>query len=290
MGTASVPRPRPSTPELRPRNAGWTFRADPGSIEDDGTKAGIEPPRFGFLETRIAAVDLATSSCRAPVDPDNTSVYDSMVSIGYFGACEPLRRGSSAPVEPGHAGTPSPRGSIAPRCSIMWLPHRDDGRDNPPPVGEKAILGDCLDRYREALQIRCDGIGPAALASRPLPQSKLSLLGLVRHMAHVEHHWFRRVLGAQSHLPQLYKSGEDPDADFHGATTEGVAEDWASWHREVAHAQERLASLINLDATLSYRAEHLKARDVPLRVIVEYARHVGHADLLRLRIEDHGAV
>jgi uncharacterized damage-inducible protein DinB len=115
----------------------------------------------------------------------------------------------------------------------------------------------------------------------------MSLLGLVRHLAKVEHHWFRRWLEGQSDLPRLYASDEDRDHDFNGAVADDalVAEAWESWHREVAHAREVYAGLDDLGAGTSYGDDRAEVRDIIVHMIEEYARHVGHADFLRERID-----
>ena len=70
----------------------------------------------------------------------------------------------------------------------------------------------------------------------------MSLLGLLRHLAKIEHHWFRRTLAGQTDLAVLYSAEEDPDLDFDGAvgTDDCVTDAWESWRREVAHARESL--------------------------------------------------
>jgi uncharacterized damage-inducible protein DinB len=131
--------------------------------------------------------------------------------------------------------------------------------------------------------MKCDGLTPEQLARRSVPPSTLSLLGLVRHLARVEHHWFRRALEGLSDLPRLYRTAEDPDLDFNGVegTPEAVAEAWESWHREVAHAREVFARYSDLGETVDYEGQPAEVRDIVVHMIEEYARHVGHADLLR---------
>jgi Protein of unknown function (DUF664) len=59
--------------------------------------------------------------------------------------------------------------------------------------------------------MKCEGLDASQLARRSVPPSTLSLLGLVRHLAQVENHWFQRVLRGQTHGPRLYKREDDPD-------------------------------------------------------------------------------
>lgn len=164
----------------------------------------------------------------------------------------------------------------------MWVDAEDDPRDaDQAAKGEKAILAEYLDRYRMTLEMKCDGLDAEQLARRSVSPSTLSLLGLVRHMAKVEHSWFRRVLEQQD-LPRLYSSEEDRDLDFNGAVGDDavVAEAWEAWCREVVHARKVYAEL-DLDATVPVHGEPTETRDIIVHMVEEYARHVGHADLLR---------
>jgi hypothetical protein len=113
------------------------------------------------------------------------------------------------------------------------------------------------------------------------------LLGLVRHLAGVEHAWFRRFIGGQQDLPRLYKSPDDGDLDFNGAIADDavVAEAWETWRGEVAHAREVYAALDDPGALVGPEDNRAEVRDVVVHMIEEYARHCGHADLLRERID-----
>ena len=122
----------------------------------------------------------------------------------------------------------------------MWVDPEDDPREAIAPAsGEKGVLTEYLDRYRLTLEMKCDDLDAEQLARRSVPPSSLSLLGLVRHLAKVEHSWFRRVLQVQPDLPQLYWSQEDRDLAFTGALPDPAVVDdaWRSWRREVAHAR-----------------------------------------------------
>jgi Protein of unknown function (DUF664) len=100
----------------------------------------------------------------------------------------------------------------------MWVDPEDDPREAIASAGgEKGVLTEYLDRYRVTLQMKCGGLDAEQMARRSVPPSTLSLLGFVRHLAKVEHSWFRRVLLERSDLPQLYWSEEDRDLAFSGA-------------------------------------------------------------------------
>ncbi len=144
------------------------------------------------------------------------------------------------------------------------------------------MLAQYLDHYRMTLELKCEGLDAEQLAARSVPPSTLSLLGLVRHLARVEHSWWRRVIEGQHELDRLYRTDADPDLDFNGAVAddETVADAWRSWHLEVEHAREVYAGL-DLDALVPVHGEDVEARDIVVHLVEEYARHLGHADLLR---------
>ena len=104
----------------------------------------------------------------------------------------------------------------------------------------------------------------------------------MRHLAKVEHSWWRRRLEGHGHLPRLYRTDDDPDFDFNGALPDDdlVADAWQSWRTEVAHAREVYAGL-DLDAVVTVHGDDVEVRDVVVHLVEEYARHLGHADLLR---------
>jgi len=165
----------------------------------------------------------------------------------------------------------------------MWVDPEDDPRETDAVVtGERAVVIDYLDRYRTTLEMKCEGLDAEQLARRSVPPSTLSLLGLVRHLARVEHSWFRRVIEGQGDLARLYRTEEDPDLDFNGAVAsdEVVADAWESWRREVAHAREVLAGR-EMDEVVEVHGRPTEVRDIVVHMVEEYARHLGHADLLR---------
>jgi uncharacterized damage-inducible protein DinB len=162
-----------------------------------------------------------------------------------------------------------------------------DRIDPPYEAGERAMLDAWLDYHRATLAMKCDGLSDAQLRERAVPPSTLSLLGLVRHMADVERNWFRRVM-AQQDAPPLYWSDEIPDADWAGATADPavVAEAWLAWREEIAFADAYIAGQDDLGARSPMRdGSTVALRDVIIHMIEEYARHCGHADLLRERVD-----
>jgi len=166
----------------------------------------------------------------------------------------------------------------------MWVDPDDDPRETTEnPVGERATLVEYLEHYRMTLEMKCEGLDAEQLARRSVPPSTLSLLGLVRHLAKVEHSWFRRVMGRRLDLGRIYWSAEDRDLDFNGAVADDavVADAWESWRREVAHAREVVDAAESLDLPGELAEGPIALREVLVHMIEEYARHVGHADLLR---------
>ena len=170
--------------------------------------------------------------------------------------------------------------------SKQWLPEAEDPRSFGDPQGEKATYVEYLRNYRLTLGLKCDGLSPEQLATRSVPPSTLSLLGLVRHMAAVEHSWFQRV-AQQTGEDRLYDTRAVPDHDFDGAegTRACVDEAFATWRREVAKAEDWLAGVPESDLgrvlPLPGGQGTVSVRDLVVHMIEEYARHCGHADLLR---------
>lgn len=170
----------------------------------------------------------------------------------------------------------------------QWMDPATDPRfTERSPRGERETIQQYLRHYRLTFALKCEGLDAEQLARRAVPPSSMSLLGLLRHLAKVEHHWARRVLEGQGELPRLYSTAEAPDADFDGAEPDDalVAEAWSTWRREVAHAEEVEAALPTYDVLVEHHGESGEARDVLVHLVEEYARHCGHADLLRERID-----
>jgi uncharacterized damage-inducible protein DinB len=171
----------------------------------------------------------------------------------------------------------------------MWMDMAQDPRfaAGAELEGERATLLDYLRAYRLTLEMKCADLDAAQLARRSVPPSTMSLLGLVRHMADVERNWFRRVM-AQADAPPLYWSEDVPDADWVGAVADpAVADDaWRVWREEVAFAEKFVADSPDLGIKGIMRdGTSIALREVLLHMIEEYARHCGHADLLRERID-----
>ncbi|MFG2815859.1 DinB family protein [Streptomyces sp. NPDC048410] len=165
----------------------------------------------------------------------------------------------------------------------MWADPDDDPRntEGPSPDGELATLQDYLTHYRLTLRMKCEGLDPAQLALRSVPPSTMSLLGLVRHLARAERDW-RNWISEGDPLPKLYGAR---DADFDGAVGEQSVVDAAfrDLEREQAATDAALAEYADLG--LRVGKEKIAVRELLVHRIEEYARHCGHADLLRERVD-----
>jgi len=176
--------------------------------------------------------------------------------------------------------------------SDMWASPEEDPRSEGGPTDERSLLLRYLANYRLTLELKCSGLDAEALARRAVEPSKMSLLGLVRHMSDVERGWFRWFMAGED-ADELFSLSEDRDGDWDGAKPDPavVEEAWAAWREEVAFAERFVAAAPSLDI-VGQREDKwrgtLSLRWVLTHMVEEYARHIGHADLLRERID--GAV
>ena len=172
--------------------------------------------------------------------------------------------------------------------SNTWMNWNDDPRNTRAELtGERATLVDYLRAYRLTMEMKCADLDAGQLARRSVPPSTMSLLGLIRHMADVERNWFRRVMAGED-APPLYWSDEVPDGDWAGAVADQavVAEAWQSWRDEVGFAERFVAGTDDLAIRgTMHDGSTVALREVIVHMIEEYARHAGHADLLRERVD-----
>ena len=159
-------------------------------------------------------------------------------------------------------------------------------RIDPPLVGnERIMLRTFLDYHRATLAMKCDGLTDEELRCQSMPPSSLSLLGLVRHMAEVERNWFRRVINGED-IPLVWSEKGDFQVAY-DASTATRAEAFGAWQTEIEHSRriEEAAESLDLVRHNERWDEDLSLRLVMLHLIHEYARHNGHADLLREGID-----
>jgi uncharacterized damage-inducible protein DinB len=159
-------------------------------------------------------------------------------------------------------------------------------RVSEPQVGdERAVLAGYLDWHRQTLLHKCTGLTAEQLKRAVVEPSNLTLLGLVRHMAEVERWWFRRQ-AAQLDLPDIFCTEEIPDGDFDLIADADAERDFATFVEECQLATQAMAQR-SLDDLFRHtgREKDISVRWVFAHMIEEYARHNGHADLLRERID-----
>jgi len=160
-----------------------------------------------------------------------------------------------------------------------------DPRPAPPDVGdEREVLTAYLDWHRQTFELKCCGIPPERLSERTVAPSALSLHGLLRHLAATERWWFRQQFAGEE-VANLYYSDDDPDQDFTSLDGD-VAGAFAVWREECERSREIIAAA-SMDQTGRRRqtGQPISLRSVMVKMIAEYARHNGHADLLRERID-----
>jgi len=173
-------------------------------------------------------------------------------------------------------------------------PSDDDPREHGPRLGdERTTLVEALRRQRLTLELKCAGLDAGAMARRAIEPSTLSVLGIVRHLAEMERATFRVLMAGQD-VPRLFCSDSDRDADFDGAVPDPqvVERAWAAWREEVAFAEQFVDGAADLGITADDSLNRhgsggadISLREVLVGMIEEYARHMGHVDLLRERID-----
>jgi uncharacterized damage-inducible protein DinB len=171
----------------------------------------------------------------------------------------------------------------------MWVDPEDDPREK-----GGTSLGDERETYAEylrcqrlTLEMKCAGLTAQQMALRSVQPSAMSLLGLVRHLADVERSWFRIRLAGEP-VERRFREAGDRDADFNGAVGDDavVEEAWQAWREEVAFAEQWVANNPDMARIVEDpRNGPLSTREVLVHMVEEYARHNGHADLLRERID-----
>ena len=161
-----------------------------------------------------------------------------------------------------------------------------DTRPPLPRLGdEREILTAFLDWYRLTFELKCTGVAPERLSEKGIPPSTLSLHGLIRHLAGVERWWFRQQFAGED-IPLLYYSDENPNEDF-DILDGDIAEAFTVWRQECDKSRRIVADAPSLDETGTEipSGEPVSLRRILVAMIGEYAQHVGHADLLRERID-----
>jgi uncharacterized damage-inducible protein DinB len=165
---------------------------------------------------------------------------------------------------------------------VTWTaPEINRAEDGPQAGPERPVLQATLEWHRETLLWKCSGLTGDQLAARPVPPSQLSLLGLIRHMTKVERVWFRTRFAGE---PVGNPFGENWNADFEEVDPARAAADYARLTEEFKACDAAVAN-DSLDDTFDLKGELMSLRTIYLHMIEEYARHNGHADILREQID-----
>ena len=170
-----------------------------------------------------------------------------------------------------------------------WTAPAVDRTESPNVAAERPAAESLLDYFRATLLWKCAGLSAEQLKQRSVPPSSMSLLGLVRHMAEVERVWFRTRIAGEDIGP-IFCSDTNPDGDFDDVDAADAEADFATYQREVDAARAVLASR-DLDDTFELTRRDgpglvsIDVRALVLHMIEEYARHCGHADLIRERVD-----
>ncbi len=159
----------------------------------------------------------------------------------------------------------------------------DDSRhDGPMTGGERAVLDHWLDLYRDTLLIKIAGLTAEQLCRRSVPPSTLSPIGVVRHLTEVEAYWLRVVLLDEQDVPEYYCTAQSPDGDWDDVDPGACHADVQAYGTEIGRTRELAAAWTDLDAPVRglRKGKVVNLRWILVHLIEEYARHLGHLDLL----------
>ena len=165
----------------------------------------------------------------------------------------------------------------------------EDTRIEPPfaETDERALLTGFLDFHRGTLEWKCAGLTDEQLRTRSVGTANLTLLGMLRHMADVERYWFRQVWAAEHFETEMFDRTDDPDEDWNDLEADTGEAALARLRQEIEAARKIVEATADFDliATRPNRVERVSARWILIHMVEEYARHNGHADLLREAID-----
>jgi hypothetical protein len=175
----------------------------------------------------------------------------------------------------------------------LWHHHRMTTSARPvPPMNadERATLEGMLDFYRATLAGRCDRLTEEQLRDASVPPSPLTLLGLLQHAADVERYWFRQVLGGED-VPPIFGPNINPDHDggFDVSEESSHRSALSAWQQQIDRARTHCAAR-SLDDSVPFAGGEVSLRWIYVHMVGEYARHCGHADLIRERIDGETGV
>ncbi len=153
-------------------------------------------------------------------------------------------------------------------------------------LGERDMLESWLEFHRTTLLLKCEGLDDEQRKRRPVPTSRLSLHGLVRHMGEVERNWFRRCLLDQPEAPRIWRDDDRADSELVPLERADWESDLRAWQNE-CEASRRAAAPRGLDEVGHRNGQPCSLRWIYVHMIEEYARHNGHADLIRELVDGH---
>lgn len=172
-------------------------------------------------------------------------------------------------------------------ADVVVAEHEDTRNDGPMTGGERDILDHWLDLYRETVFHKIAGLTAEQLCERSCPPSTMSLMGTVRHLAEVEAYWLRVVLLDEQDVPDYWCTRESPDGDFDDIDPATAADDVATYALELDRSRATLNGWTDLDGPVrgTRHGKQVNLRWILIHLIEEYARHLGHMDLLRERVD-----
>lgn len=165
---------------------------------------------------------------------------------------------------------------------MMWTAPAIDRKPSPDLGDERAVLEGWLDYHRDTLLLKCSGLTEEQLKTPAATPSDLTLLGLVRHMTELER-WLRTVFTGEPE-PDPYSSEASPDGAFDDVAAASAAADLDLFRTEV-ELTRKASSLRTLDDIYEEEGETLNVRSIVVHILEEYARHNGHADIVRQNID-----
>jgi hypothetical protein len=172
--------------------------------------------------------------------------------------------------------------------STPVVPEHDDARDDGPMTGgERELLDHWLDLYRATVLLKLAGLDAGQLARRAVPPSSMSLVGVVRHLTEVEAYWLRVVLLDEQGVPDYYCTDASPDGDFDDATAATATVDVSAYLTELETTRANARAWTDLEAPVQGRrhGKPVNLRWILTHLVEEYARHLGHMDLLREAVD-----
>ena len=172
-------------------------------------------------------------------------------------------------------------------ASAVVPDHEDPRTDGPMTGDERAVLEHWLDLYRTTVLLKIAGLDADQLVRRPLPPSTLSLVGVVRHLTEVEAYWLRVVLMDEQDVPDMYCTPQSTEGDFDDVDPATAAEDVAAYRRELDTTRANVAAWSDLEVPVrgTRRGRPVNLRWILTHLVEEYARHLGHMDLLREAVD-----